>query len=124
VGFIVLRPKNGRNIQDVLGGNRLGIDAGFTNLVRVTGYPGGSRQAVTCVNWTSRQARYQLKFTCAGFFGGTSGSPWVADFDPLTDSGTVVGVIGGYQEGGKTDSVSYSVYLEHDTENLYQRAAR
>jgi V8-like Glu-specific endopeptidase len=124
VGFIVLRPKDGKNIQDVLGGNRLGIDAGFTNLVRVTGYPGGSVRPVTCVNWTSRQARYQLRFTCAGFFGGTSGSPWVTDFDPLTDSGTVVGVIGGYQEGGKTDSVSYSAYLSRDTEKLYRRAAR
>ena len=124
VGFIVLRPRDGKNIQDVLGGYRLGIDAGFTNLVRVTGYPSGSGRPVTCENWTSQQARYQLRFTCAGFFGGTSGSPWVTDFDPLTDSGTVVGVIGGYQEGGATDSVSYSVYLEHDTEKLYQDAAR
>ena len=39
VGFVVLQPHDGENIQQVLGASRLGIDSGYRYLVRVTGYP-------------------------------------------------------------------------------------
>jgi len=35
-----------------------------------------------------------------------------------------VGVIGGYQQGGNTDSVSYSSYLDSDIRHLYDEAKR
>jgi V8-like Glu-specific endopeptidase len=124
VGFVVLRPLDGKNIQDVLGANQIGFDAGFTNLVRVTGYPSSANAPVTCLNWTSQQSATQVKFQCAGFFGGTSGSPWMTRFDPGTRTGTIVGVIGGYQEGGDTDAISYSVYLNGDIRSLYQQAEK
>ena len=54
--------------------------------------------------------------------GGTSGSPWVTHFDRLTRTGTIVGVIGGYQEGGDTAAVSYSSYLGSAVQHLYQEA--
>ena len=59
---------------------------------------------------------------CAGFFGGTSGSPWVTGFDPVTRTGTIIGVIGGYQEGGDTDAISYSSYFGSGIKQLYQHA--
>ena len=122
VGFVVLRPLDGKNIQDVLGANQIGFDAGFTNLVRVTGYPSSANAPVTCLNWTSQQSATQVKFECAGFFGGTSGSPWITRFDPRSRTGTIVGVIGGYQEGGDTDAISYSVYLNSGIRDLYEQA--
>jgi V8-like Glu-specific endopeptidase len=122
VGFIVLKPLNGQNIQDVLGGNDLGVNPGFTNVVRVTGYPDSASEPVTCVNKTSQQSSSQVRFDCAGYPDGTSGSPWIVRFDPLSRTGTIVGVIGGYQEGGDTDSVSYSSYFNSDIENLYKQA--
>jgi V8-like Glu-specific endopeptidase len=122
VGFVVLEPNDGKNIQDVLGANELAFNAGYSNLVRVTGYPSSANAPVTCLNRTSRQSPSQLKFDCGGFFGGTSGSPWVTDFDPRTRTGHIVGVIGGYQEGGDTDSVSYSVYLNDSIRDLYEQA--
>jgi len=122
VGFVILRPLHGKNIQDVLGGNTLAIDPGDTMLVRVSGYPWGSRQVVTCVNWTSQQENYQLRFDCAGFPCGTSGSPWVTGYDPATGTGAVVGLIGGYQQGGDTSSVSYSPYFDWHVRNLYEQA--
>lgn len=122
VGFVVLAPRDGKNIQDVLGANRLAFDAGFDHTVRVTGYPTSSSEPVTCVNKTSRQSSHQLRFACAGFVGGTSGSPWLSAFDPVTRTGTIIGVIGGYQEGGDSDSVSYSAYLDHRIERLYRQA--
>jgi V8-like Glu-specific endopeptidase len=122
VGFVVLQPLNGQNIQDVLGANEIGFNAGFSNLVRVTGYPTSANAPVTCRNWTSMQSQTQVKFQCGGFFGGTSGSPWVTDFNLKTRTGEIVGVIGGYQEGGATDSISYSVYLNDGIRTLYEQA--
>jgi hypothetical protein len=64
----------------------------------------------------------QLEFDCDGYTGGTSGSPWVTGFDPRTRSGTIVGVIGGYQEGGDSPSVSYSPYFGSGIYQLYEQA--
>ena len=122
VGFVVLNPNGGKNIQDVLGANEIAFNAGYPNLVRVTGYPSSADAPVTCLNRTSMQSTTQVRFDCGGFFGGTSGSPWVTDFDPRTRTGHIVGVIGGYQEGGDTDSISYSVYLNDGIRTLYEQA--
>ena len=122
VGFVVLQPDDGENIQQVLGANRLGVDSGYQYLVRVTGYPDSADAPITCVNWTSRQSATQLRFDCGGYTGGTSGSPWVTHFDSRSRTGTIVGVIGGYQQGGDTPSISYSAYLNSDIHQLYDQA--
>ncbi len=122
VGFVVLKPYDGRNIQDVLGANQIEFNAPYTNLVRVTGYPSSDDAPVTCLNRTSEQSATQQKFVCGGFYGGTSGSPWIIRFDPRVRTGTIVGVIGGYQEGGDTPSISYSTYFDNDIRTLYEQA--
>ncbi|GAA4506704.1 hypothetical protein GCM10023191_064170 [Actinoallomurus oryzae] len=122
VGFAVLEPLNGKNIADVLGANLLGINQGFTNLVRVTGYPKSSDKPVTCINRTTKKMKYQMRFACNGYAPGTSGSPWLTHYDPKTKRGEVVGVIGGYQLGGDEDAVSYSAYFDDDVRKLYERA--
>ncbi len=122
VGFVALEPHDGQNIQDVLGADRLGLDSRYQYLVRVTGYPSSGGAPITCINWTSRQSAAQLRFECGGFTGGTSGSPWVTRFAPRTRTGTIVGVIGGYQEGGDSAAVSYSSYLGRAIQRLYRRA--
>ncbi len=45
-----------------------------------------------------------------------------APFGIWTRSGTIVGVIGGYQEGGDTAATSYSSYLGAAVQRLYQQA--
>jgi V8-like Glu-specific endopeptidase len=122
VGFVVLEPHDGRNIEDILGANRLAFDPPYQQLVRVTGYPASGDAPITCLNYTSRLSATQLRFVCGGFTGGTSGSPWVMRFDRLTRTGTIVGVIGGYQQGGESDSISYSAYLGPAIQRLYRDA--
>jgi V8-like Glu-specific endopeptidase len=122
VGFVVLQPLNGENIEQVLGANQLGDDSRYQYLVRVTGYPSSGGTPITCTNWTSRQSATQLRFNCGGYTGGTSGSPWVTDFDPRSRTGTIVGVIGGYQEGGDTATTSYSAYFGGGVHQLYEQA--
>ena len=106
----------------MLGANQLGYDTGYQYLVRVTGYPSGTGAPITCVNWTSMESATQLEFDCDGYTGGTSGSPWVTRFDPRTRTGTIVGVIGGYQEGGDTPSASFSAYFGSGIHQLYEQA--
>jgi V8-like Glu-specific endopeptidase len=122
VGFVVLQPLGGEKIQQVLGANQIAFDPGYQNLVRVTGYPSSADAAITCRNWTSEQSATQLRFNCDGYTGGTSGSPFVTHFDSQSRTGTVVGVIGGYQQGGDTPSVSYSAYFDSGIQQLYQQA--
>jgi V8-like Glu-specific endopeptidase len=122
VAFIVLKPLNGKNIQDVLGANQIAFDTGYTHLVRVAGYPDTASAPISCLNWTSEQSTTQLKFACDNFTGGTSGSPWISRFDPVARTGTIVGVIGGYQQGGDTADVSYSTYFNDNIKQLYDEA--
>jgi V8-like Glu-specific endopeptidase len=122
IGFVVLEPLNGRKIQRVLGGDELGTDTGYDYVARVTGYPSSASAPITCRNFTSKKSDTQLQFDCGGFSGGTSGSPWVANFDQGSRTGTIVGVIGGYQEGGDTPSLSYSAYLGSGIHQLYEQA--
>lgn len=122
VAFIALQPLNGTAIESVLGGNRLGIGQGLGQVVKITGYPTTGDQPISCVNRTARQDTYQLRIDCTGYTGGTSGGPWIADFNPITRSGVVVGVIGGYQQGGDTADVSYSPVFDADVQKLYQQA--
>jgi V8-like Glu-specific endopeptidase len=122
VGFVVLQPHDGQNIEQVLGASQLSVDSGYRYLVRVTGYPASGNAPITCLNWTSRQSATQLQFNCGGYTGGTSGSPWVTRFNTRSRTGTIVGVIGGYQQGGDTPSVSYSAFFGTAIHQLYEQA--
>jgi hypothetical protein len=70
-----------------------------------------------------RKSATQLRFDCDGFTGGTSGSPWITGFNPATGTGRIVGVIGGYQQGGNTAGISYSAYLGNAIKQLYRQAS-
>ncbi|MDH6131720.1 V8-like Glu-specific endopeptidase [Kitasatospora sp. MAA4] len=122
VAFAVVQPQGGKQVQQVLGANRLGIGKGYQLDVRLTGYPSSSDVPISCMNQTSQQSPTQLRINCPDYTGGTSGSPWVTGFDPTTRTGTVVGVIGGYQQGGNTPDVSYSSYFGSGVQALYDRA--
>ncbi|MGF1430841.1 trypsin-like serine peptidase [Kitasatospora sp. LaBMicrA B282] len=122
VAFAVVQPQNGRQVQQVLGANKLGVDMGYQLPVKLTGYPSSADVPITCVNTTSQQSQTQLRIDCPEYTGGTSGSPWVTDLDPKTRTGTVVGVIGGYQQGGDTPDTSYTSYFGDAVQRLYDRA--
>lgn len=122
VAFLVLDKKSGRQIQDVLGGNTLGIDRGFDNDVKITGYPTSRNTPISCQNRTTKFSDTQLRVQCTDFEGGTSGSPWLADYDPKSHTGTVIGVLGGHEGGGDEDDVSYAAYFDDDIAKLYKHA--
>ncbi|WP_329563996.1 trypsin-like serine peptidase [Kitasatospora sp. NBC_01266] len=122
VAFAVVQPQGGKQVQQVLGANKLGIGQGYQRRVKMTGYPSSADVPITCMNTTSEQSPTQLRIDCPDYTGGTSGSPWVTDLDQRTRTGTVIGVIGGYQQGGDTPDTSYSSYFGDAVQALYNRA--
>ncbi|MFF9113861.1 trypsin-like peptidase domain-containing protein [Streptomyces sp. NPDC014805] len=117
VAFAVLGRQGGRNVEDVVGANRFvtGTATGAST-VTVTGYPDDQEAPVVCTNKPVRHSPTQQRINCPGFSSGTSGSPWV---DRL---GRVVGVLGGHEDGGDTDDVSYSVVLGAEAAESYRDA--
>ncbi|MFJ5232188.1 trypsin-like serine peptidase [Kitasatospora sp. NPDC088391] len=115
VAFLTVDRLDGRRIEDVLGAERFSTDGGDAE-VTVTGYPNAGTAPVTCRTRAVTAGENGRRFDCAGFPDGTSGSPWV------TGDGRVVGVIGGYQEGGDTADTSYSPVFDERTAELYRQA--
>lgn len=123
VAFLVVQPDgSGRQVQDVVGGDTLGVNGSATALTRVVGYPSTTEQPISCTNYTKPLSPTQLEFDCAAFPDGTSGGPFLTGVDPVSGLGTVTGVVGGYQYGGDSADVSYSPYFGDAVENLYARA--
>ncbi|WP_316526290.1 trypsin-like serine peptidase [Kitasatospora brasiliensis] len=107
-------PNGGRNVEDVVGGNKLGAGEPFGATVRLYGYPADSEAPLLCTDTTGRESDYQRVVQCPSYPSGTSGGPWID-----TATGEVVGAIGGYEQGGDTDDTSYSAYFDHTIADLY-----
>jgi hypothetical protein len=116
-------PRSGISIEDETGAEKLvtGTPA-VHQLVQVIGYPDTANQPVTCQNWLRKPMRNQLEFDCGGYTNGTSGGPFLSQVDPATGQGQVIGVIGGYEQGGNTPQVSYSAVLGSNAAALYKQA--
>jgi V8-like Glu-specific endopeptidase len=109
-------------IEDVTGAEQLKTGTSARQLVEVIGYPNATNVPITCRNWTREPMANQLEFDCGGYADGTSGGPFLADIDPVTGQGAVIGVIGGYEQGGDTPQVSYSAMFKTNVAALYQTA--
>ena len=94
--------------QDLTGGEQLGIGWPARVWVDVIGYPDATEQPITCENESKPLGAREMEFDCGGYTDGTSGGPFLGRVDPSTGDGTVIGVIGGYEQGGDIASVSYS----------------
>ncbi|MFB6891156.1 trypsin-like serine peptidase [Kitasatospora sp. NPDC056327] len=116
VAFVTVGTVGGRQVEDAVGGNPLGSGQGFGLAVSVTGYPNEREEPITCSGLTASQSPTQERFDCGGYTDGTSGSPW------LTTNGRVIGVIGGYQEGGDAPGTSYSITFDERVAELYREA--
>lgn len=123
VAFVVVhQPGSAQRIQDAVGADQLGVDADFASLTQVVGYPSDTEQPITCTDFTKQFSPTQLEFDCPGYPDGTSGGPFLTGVDPQAGVGKVVGVIGGYETGGDSPDVSYSVHFSDAINTLFQRA--
>ncbi|MFD7627022.1 serine protease [Streptomyces sp. NPDC059851] len=131
VAFAQVGPDaDGFPVEEVVGGNRLVTDAGYAHpQVTLIGYPASAARPRLCVNRTTEFTSTDpgipgtfLRIDCTGYPGGTSGGPFLTHYDEETETGNVVGVIGGWKTGGETADTSYSSYFGADVRKLYQKA--
>jgi V8-like Glu-specific endopeptidase len=109
-------------VEDVTGAEQLQTGTPARQLVEVIGYPDATNAPISCQNWTREPMADQLEFDCGAYTDGTSGGPFLADVDAQTGQGTLIGVIGGYEQGGDTPQVSYSAMFGARVAALYQVA--
>jgi V8-like Glu-specific endopeptidase len=116
VAFLVVAKKvvRGRSeeIQSVVGGNRLGAAPASGSLVTVPAYAAGSHdRPFTCSARVYYDASYPA-FNCSAYGMVTSGAPWLA----RSGRGwSVVGVIGGLNQGGCSVRTSYTAPFDTST---------
>ena len=118
----VVDATQGVPVEDITGAEQLGKSHTTRTYVQVIGYPDGASEPVQCANWSTVFSPTQLEFDCGGYTDGTSGGPFLTDVATATGQGIVVGVIGGYEQGGDTPSVSYSSAFGSHVQALYQTA--
>lgn len=125
VAFLRVRRHSGtdQRIEDVTGAERMRFDAPPGRPAQLTGYPSDRDTPVVCRHTADAEGPGQLRFPCAGFPAGTSGGPMLTDLDPVTGTGSLIGLIGG-QDGGGDDNTSYSSRFGADVAALYRRATR
>jgi V8-like Glu-specific endopeptidase len=111
----VAQPGRSTPVESVTGAENLGISQPSAGLVRVIAYPDAQNDPIICQNRTSMSSPTQTQFDCDGFTVGTSGGPF------LTGAGdqTVIGVIGGYQQGGDSADISYAAVFGPKVQALY-----
>jgi V8-like Glu-specific endopeptidase len=128
VAFLVVHEAgSSARIQDVVGGDQLGLEPAYAGLTQVVGYPQTTEKPITCTNLTTQVTDPsltvpQLQFDCVDYPGGTSGGPFLRAVDANTGLGTVVGVIGGFEAGGDTPDVSYASYFGPWVGSLFAQA--
>ncbi len=122
VAFLVVGHAGQAGVQHVTGGVRLGTGWPRRTWVHVIGYPDGGQWPLICANRTRPFGPHQLRFDCGGYVDGTSGGPFLARWDAAAGTGTVIGVIGGYEQGGYLAAVSYSSRFGHAIRALYRTA--
>ena len=122
--ILVIAPKSGLDIQRVTGGLRLGTTK-LPEQVAVVGYNDlaydvDGNEAIICSATAFEETddgEPWSRFDCPNYQDGTSGGPWI------TKDGTVVGVIGGYEQGGDSPNWSYSAIFNAGTLAFYRSVA-
>jgi len=123
--FLAVAPPSGRfrPIQGVTGGLTLGVDKSYSERIHVIGYNDTDSQPILCNTTSSKFDATQIKFYCNKYWDGTSGGPWIVNYNSKTGTGTVIGDIGGYEQGGDKTYLSYSDYYGSSIRSLYNSVA-
>jgi V8-like Glu-specific endopeptidase len=125
VAFLVVR-QGSREIEKYTGADTIDTSVKLPQIVRVIGYPDSKNLPVRCqskARLVHPQGLNQLVFDCGGYTDGTSGGPFLIHVSNKTGKGIVIGVIGGYQQGGDLPNVSYSSEFLSNIAALYKKAA-
>jgi V8-like Glu-specific endopeptidase len=120
--FLVVARPGRAAVQDITGGEYIDTSQPPGQFVRVIGYPDNAVLPISCQDRALRFSASQLEFDCGGYSDGTSGSPLITGMNAITGLGRVIGVIGGYEQGGYTPDVSYAAKFGPNVAALFKTA--
>lgn len=125
VAFLVVQRDHdpSARLSDIVGAQQIAFGTQLPQQVGVIGYPSAAEEPVACHNTLKAYSPTQSEFDCPGFADGSSGGPMLTGIDARTGRGTLIGVIGGYEQGGYSDSVSYASSFGDAIQALYLQAA-
>jgi V8-like Glu-specific endopeptidase len=125
VAFLTVSPaptnRTRASVQAVVGASILAAAPTEGSRIVVSGYRADEESPVDCDAQIYLSGGWPT-FDCDGFADGTSGSPWIVDFNPATGTGLVAGIIGGPEQGGSTEGTSYSPTFDDAVLDLARRA--
>ena len=119
--FLAIAPVGGQPIQARTGGLTIGFTRWYSEKIEVIGHNDTDAKPIRCATKSFRFRTGQMEFYCHGFWTGTSGGPWIIGYNAKNGTGTVFGVIGGYELGGDYEWASYSSYFGSAARSLYSR---
>jgi V8-like Glu-specific endopeptidase len=119
IAFLKVRKVGGgtQTLESITGADTFTVTPGYENAISIASYPLTASRPVGCAATTKRYSDTQLELDCGGLPEGASGSPFIASGNRL------VGVLGGYQQGGNTPTTSYSIYFSKRIEKIYEATA-
>ncbi|MFI2008398.1 trypsin-like serine peptidase [Streptomyces jumonjinensis] len=92
--LVVDADKKGRKLTDVVGAQDIAFNRAVGGKVTALGYPATrphlGEKLLHCVGTAKKE--HGLQFIPCDMSGGSSGGPWLADFDATTGKGTLVSV--------------------------------
>ncbi|MFD7614937.1 trypsin-like serine peptidase [Streptomyces sp. NPDC059828] len=126
--FLTLEPDaRGRQVQDVVGAAAPDWSSAPRRRVTVVGYPNQEHnpdgRPISCTTDSRHdpdQTSGMARIECQGFWDGTSGSPWLADYTEPASPGRLIGVL----SGGDTDTESTAALFDSRARALYEKAVR
>jgi Trypsin-like peptidase domain len=118
VAFLTVARADAGPIERLTGAYSLVVDPGPSNPVDAIGYPVFAGAPTVRSGAADRISPTQLELDAAGLYDGTSGGPW------LRNGNQIIGVTGGYEQGGLTPDVSYASYFNDIIIGLLREATK
>jgi V8-like Glu-specific endopeptidase len=119
---VVPPPNSVGPIEQVTGSLQIAFALPDAQRVTVIGYNDTDQKPIMCTTTSFKFRPDQMEFYCRGFWYGTSGGPWILNYNSSSGAGTIYGVIGGYEAGGNVTWASYSAALEKPAQELLAQA--
>ncbi|MGW9429049.1 peptidase [Streptomyces decoyicus] len=125
VGAAVVAPLDGKKLTDVVGGQGLSFNSGYSKAMYAFGFPAAApydgSKLIYCSGTTFKDPLFSGDHGLAcNMTGGSSGGPWFTTFDEKTGTGLQSSVNSfGYQFWPNT---MFGPYFGDDAKNLYTTA--
>jgi V8-like Glu-specific endopeptidase len=119
---VVPPPNSVGPIEQVTGALQIAFALPDDQHITVIGYNNTDQKPIICSTKSFKFRTDQMEFYCRGFWYGTSGGPWILNYNSGNGTGTVYGVIGGYEAGGYVSWASYSAAFEKPAQELMAQA--